>query len=132
MMYPDTDSSNTSSSENTELSSEDTDTETYEVAPRQTRTMPPSGFNKTAIVQQSRMPAIKGSSRIHYSNRFCKMDKKIETTGIETTQPKRGRGRPKKSVNDVQTSQSKKRASSNNEQIDAEHVLESLNKKRKN
>ncbi|RNA28770.1 hypothetical protein BpHYR1_036056 [Brachionus plicatilis] len=53
MMYPDIDPSNTSSSENTEPSSEDTDTETYQVAPRQTRPIPPSGFNKTAIVQQN-------------------------------------------------------------------------------
>ncbi|RNA33682.1 hypothetical protein BpHYR1_035515 [Brachionus plicatilis] len=51
MMYPDTDSSNTSntSSEDTEPSSE----ETYEVASRQTRPISPSECNKAAFVQQT-------------------------------------------------------------------------------
>ncbi|RMZ98553.1 hypothetical protein BpHYR1_047371 [Brachionus plicatilis] len=50
---------------------------------------------------------------------------------VETTHPKRGRGRPQKSVNDFQATQSKKRAASNNNQIDADHVHESCNKRRK-
>ncbi|RNA04472.1 hypothetical protein BpHYR1_040689 [Brachionus plicatilis] len=52
--------------------------------------------------------------------------------GLETTQPESGRSRLKRNVNGVQTTQSKKRAASNNDQIDAEHVLKSLNKRRKN
>ncbi|RMZ94027.1 hypothetical protein BpHYR1_010321 [Brachionus plicatilis] len=48
MMYPDTDSSNTTSSGDTEPSSE-----AYEVAPRQTRPISPSECNKAAFVQQT-------------------------------------------------------------------------------
>ncbi|RNA07785.1 hypothetical protein BpHYR1_034464 [Brachionus plicatilis] len=47
MMHPETDSSNTTSSENTEPSSE----ETYEVASRQTHPISPSECNKTGFVQ---------------------------------------------------------------------------------
>ncbi|RMZ92823.1 hypothetical protein BpHYR1_043467 [Brachionus plicatilis] len=51
--------------------------------------------------------------------------------GVDTTQPKRGRGRPKIIVNDFQATQSKKRAALNNNQNDADHVHESRNKRRK-
>ncbi|RNA33298.1 hypothetical protein BpHYR1_040139 [Brachionus plicatilis] len=129
MKYPDTDSSKTSISKKIEPSNEDTDNETYEVWPRQTHPIPPSGFNRTAIVQQN------VKKKIIYENEQEEKINHIELripAGIETTQPKRGRSRTKKSVNDVQTTQSKKRAASNNDQIDAEHVLKSINKRRKN
>ncbi|RNA33349.1 hypothetical protein BpHYR1_046028 [Brachionus plicatilis] len=43
--------------------------------------------------------------------------------GVDTTQPKRGRGRPKKIVNDFQDTQLKKRAVLNNNQNDADHCF---------
>ncbi|RMZ94028.1 hypothetical protein BpHYR1_010322 [Brachionus plicatilis] len=58
-------------------------------------------------------------------------NKEASTTLPKETQPKRGRGRPKKIVNDFQATQSKKRAALNNNQNDADHVHESRNKRRK-
>ncbi|RNA17513.1 hypothetical protein BpHYR1_002208 [Brachionus plicatilis] len=60
MIYPDTDSSNTTSSEDTEPSSEDT----YEAAPRQTRPISPSECNKAAFVQQT---SIRTPDHVHES-----------------------------------------------------------------
>ncbi|RNA26872.1 RNA-directed DNA polymerase from mobile element jockey-like [Brachionus plicatilis] len=48
--------------------------------------------------------------------------------GVDTTQPKCGRGKPKKIIDDFQATQSNKRAALNNNQNDADHVYESRNK----
>ncbi|RNA18952.1 hypothetical protein BpHYR1_000617 [Brachionus plicatilis] len=73
MMYPDTDSSNTTSSDKIEPSSE----ETYEVAPRQTRPISHSECYKTSLIQQT-VKNSRGKNRSnskHYLPRLRKMDK---------------------------------------------------------
>ncbi|RMZ98867.1 hypothetical protein BpHYR1_040072 [Brachionus plicatilis] len=104
-----------------EAVSDSSDEDTYE------------GYLDIPVNQQTNIQ-INNTTEIIYENEEEEEINHVELripAGVDTTQPKRGRGRPKKIVNDFQATQSKKRAALNNNQNDADHVHESRNKRRK-
>ncbi|RNA02014.1 hypothetical protein BpHYR1_004210 [Brachionus plicatilis] len=125
MTYPDTDSSNMTSSEDTEPSSEETyQQHSFNRLSRIVGEKTHEDYLDIPVNKQTNIQ-INNTTEIIYVNEEEEEINHVELripAGVDTNQLKRGRG-----VNDFQATQSKKRAVLNNNQNDADHVHESSN-----